>query len=133
VWVSSLSEPENGVVDVITAKLEQGPGNMDSGCLFTLTKMSGEPTRVHDYRFHVSGENGVPVTLKWPEDANMTISIIDSDLKENDERWWDTGELIGFDAPPGLTGIEDGDKIIVEILNIENASIVFSSSFTYRS
>jgi hypothetical protein len=130
-WVTSLSSPEEYWAETIVADLNRGDGNMDSGCLFTLQKGSGESVEISLYRFRVREQGWTSVTLKWPEDGNNTASSIDSSMKTNDELWWDRTEIIGFDAPSGLTGIEDGDRIEVEIINMAHGDVVFSSSFTY--
>ena len=132
IWVTSLSDPYDNHVETIVADLNQGDGNMTSGCLFTLRKGSGESVLIEDYRFRVWERGRTSVYLEWPSDGNNTASGIDSSIKNDDELWWDQTEIIGFDAPTGLTGIEDGDRIEVEIINMAYGEVVFSSSFTYR-
>lgn len=131
-WVTSLSSPEDTYLETIVADLNQGDGNMDSGCLFTLQKGSGEPVLIEDYWFKVGERGRTSVLLEWPRDGNNTASNIDSSIKTDDELWWDQTEIIGFDAPTRLTGIEDGDRIEVEIINMAHGDVVFSSSFTYN-
>ena len=133
VWVSSSSSSsyEDGSIVNLVATLDQGDGNMDSGCLFVIQKGSGDSVRIENYRFKVSKEGYNPVTLRWPQDGNMTFSI-DSGLKSNDDEWWDATERVGFDAPPGLTGVYDGDRVEVDIINLQSGDVVYSSSFTYR-
>jgi FlaG/FlaF family flagellin (archaellin) len=130
-WVSDLSSTEEYWSDSIIANLEQGPGNMTSGCLFTLQKGSGEPVKISDYRFKVGERGNSLYTLKWPDDGNTTYSI-DSMLRTNDGEWWDATEVIGFDAPPGLTGVEDGDTLEVSIIFLGSSEVVYFGQFTYR-
>jgi hypothetical protein len=116
----------------INAKLNQGNGNATSGVLFEIKKGSGESVEIADYIFKVCEKGGPLHTLKWPEDGNTTAYSLDSGLKANDGDWWDQTEIIGFDAPPGLTGVIDGDLIEVRIIHINTGNIVYSESFTHR-
>jgi hypothetical protein len=131
-WVSSFSSSEDYMNESFVGALKQGDGNMTSGCLFEIYKLSGEPIRINNYRFKVSGVTGQPITLQWPDDGNTTAYTIDSGMGGSDSDCWNPVETIGFDAPPGLTGIEDGDKIEVLVLNREYGEVVFSDSFIYQ-
>jgi flagellin-like protein len=130
VWVTSLSTTEDEV-ELIVATLEQGDGNMTTGVLFVLTKGSGESVEIKDYRIRIGEEGKSPITLKWPDDGSSEYNL-DSGLKTNDGDWWDATERMGFEAPSTLTGIGDGDKIEVSIINLGTGDVVFTSTFTYR-
>jgi flagellin-like protein len=131
VWVTQIAQPPDDDLRQIVASLDQGDGNMTSGCLFTLTKGSGDKVRIEEYSIKVSEEDRSPVTLEWPEDGNSTYTL-DSKQYANDGDYWDATERMGFDAPPGLTGIEDGEVIEVSIVHMESDTVVFSSKFNYH-
>jgi hypothetical protein len=133
VWSTPLDEPRFfQPYQPNFARLDQGPGNMTSGCLFTLQKEDGAPVKIENYRFQVGRKGSIMHSLKWPDNGNTTAYSIDSNIKANDGDWWDFTEIVGFDAPSGLTGIEDGNFVEVKIVDFGYDEIVFSSSFVYR-
>jgi flagellin-like protein len=129
-WVVQLIDRPEGGPDNIVASLEQGDGNMTSGCLFILTKGSGERVRIDEYRIRISEKGKSPITLEWPEDGNSSYSL--GDEHPNDSEFWDATERIGFDAPPHLTDIEVGEIVEVSLVHLKTNKVVFSSSFTYH-
>ena len=132
VWVTQIvNQGQTHVPETIIATLDQGEGNISSGVLFILEKGGGESKEIADYNIRVGKEGASLITLKWPQNGNSTFSL-DSDAKSNDDKFWDTTERMGFDAPPGLTGVSDGDKIEVKILNIVTSEVVYSHYFIYR-
>ncbi len=132
-WVWSLWDHDNGNVEAILATLDQGDGNMTSGCLFTLTKGSGSSVRIRDYTIRVGAEGKSLIALRWPEDGNSSYSI-DTKLTPDDGEWWEATERMGFDAPPGLKAqdITDGNTIEVKIKNERTGNVVYTGKFTYR-
>ena len=131
VWAWQIVEPPGNHPDHLVAILEQGEGNRSTGCLFTLTKGSGDKVRIDEYRITVSEKDRSPVTLKWPEDGNNTYSL-DSGEYTNDGDFWDATERIGFDAPSNLNGIEDGEGVEVSIVHTKTETVVFSGQFIYH-
>ncbi|MCK5560109.1 MAG: type IV pilin [Thermoplasmata archaeon] len=133
VWVWSLWDHDNENVETIIATLDQGDGNMTSGCLFTLSKGSGSSVEIRDYTILVGKAGQSPIALRWPEDGNSTYTI-DIGLYGDDGLWWDAAETMGFDAPAGLKAqdITDGDTIEVIIKNEKTETIVYTGSFNYR-
>jgi hypothetical protein len=135
-WIKYIEEIDHESITTgrgLDYTLDQGWGNMTSGVLIVLQKGSGS-VEIDDIRIKVAKKGEAQLTLKWPEDGNTTDYSIDSELRKDDDKWWDTTERIVFDASPELQAqnIVDGDTIEVEIINIETEEVVFSSSFTYR-
>jgi hypothetical protein len=69
------------------------------------------------------------VTLRWSQDGNNSYPL-DTGLRPNDGDYWDSTEIMGFDAPSALV-INDGDKIQVYIVNIKTDDVVWIGHFTY--
>jgi flagellin-like protein len=129
-WIENLIEEPNPP-ESIHAELEQGDGNLTEGCLFTLTKGSGDSVKIKDYTIRVGKEGRSLIPLRWPKDGNSSYTI-DSGMKSNDEDFWDATETMGFDAPSWLTGIHNGDSIEVIIKNEATGDIVFKRTFIYN-
>lgn len=121
-------DPEKNYLHIV-ADLSQGEGNLTSGCLFELIKGSGDGVEIKDFTIKVGKEGGASISLKWPEDGNISYSI-DSQQRIDDEKWWDAAETMGFDAPLGLTGINNRDSIEIKIV-YKNDDIVFTKTFMY--
>jgi hypothetical protein len=134
IWVTNMHIPPEESEENIIATLNQGDGNMTSGCLFTITNNDTESYQISVYRIRIGKKGDAQVYLKWPNDGNTTAYNIDSSLKSNDGEWWDSGETIGFDVSPELKkqNIFDGDTIEVEILNINMGDVVYKGEFIYH-
>jgi hypothetical protein len=57
---------------------------------------------------------------------------LDSGEYANDGDFWDATERMGFDAPAGLEGIEDGEVIEVSIVDTKSDVVIYHSKFTYH-
>jgi len=131
-WLEDISYSSEQWDESIDAELRQGDGNLESGCLFTLKKVDEGSVWIYDYSFKIGEEDGIKYTLIWSTQGNKTASNIDSGLIQSDELWWDEDETLGFDAPSGLTGLEYGDRIQVQIVNRRYDEIVFEDEFFYK-
>ncbi len=117
-------------IEIMVAELRQGDDNISNGCLFVLTKGAGNRVNMEDYIIRVCKEGEMPVSLKWPEDGNITYDVTGPPPDE----WWEETESIGFDAPPELQAqnIIDGDIIEVWIVYLKTGEVVFREEFVYR-
>jgi flagellin-like protein len=64
VWATDIIQIPVGEPNTFVAILEQGDGNMTSGCLFILTKGSGDKVRIDEYQIKISEEGKSPITLE---------------------------------------------------------------------
>ncbi|MCK5560367.1 MAG: hypothetical protein KAJ51_07220 [Thermoplasmata archaeon] len=132
-WIPTDHPTRPPQLESIVAELEQGDGNMSSGCLFVLIKGKGSSVNIEDYYIKVNKKGQMPITLKWPEDGNITHYSTSSYIVDEYE-WWDFYEVMGFDAPPQLRkqNITDGEIIEVKIVHIETNTLVFKDEFIYQ-
>ena len=123
VCAMSITVP-NITVESFDVTLNQGEGNLISGCLFTITNDDSKSFQIEEYWIQ-AGIDVNFVTLDWPEDGNQSYNVGAS---------WDPGETIGFDAPPELQSMKivDGDEIYVIIHHLETDDLVFSRSIVYK-
>jgi flagellin-like protein len=129
VWVTSISSPTSTDLETLTASVRQGPGNSTEGCFVLIEKGSGQGVKHQNYVVRIGRTSGNLVTLRWSQDGNNSYPL-DTGLRPNDGDYWDSTEIMGFDAPSALV-INDGDKIQVYIVNIKTDDVVWIGHFTY--
>ncbi len=131
VWVTGLSGSDDDLeLEMITGEVRQGPGNKTVGCLVEIQKSGGKDIRVADYSIKIGKAGRSPISLTWSKDGNTSYDI-DSKQRSDDEKWWDSPEIMGFDAPPSLSDLAQGDIIKVSIVKIDGGDIIFAQEFQY--
>ena len=93
----------------------------------------GPEIEINKYYFEVGKENQSPLTLRWPEDGNLTSYDINSGLKPDDGDYWGHFEKIGFDISSAFENLNiiDGDIIIVKLVDDETESVLCQDEFRY--
>ncbi len=122
-------DPHTHVVFLV----QQGDGNMSSGCLFELTGGCGPSVKITEHCIKVGKEGRSLITLRWPEDGNSSYSI-DFRQRTDDEKWLDAAETIGFDAPLELKDqdIFNGDILIIQLVENETKIVLHQDHIIYR-
>lgn len=132
VWVTGLSGSDDKIeLEMVTGDARQGPGNKSVGCLVEIQKSGGRDIRIADYTIKIGKAGMSSISLKWSKDGNTSYDI-DSKQRPDDDKWWDSPEIMGFDAPPELSEVlSQGDTIVVDIIKIDGGEIIFEQEFQY--
>jgi hypothetical protein len=110
----------NGHHECLIWSVDQGNGNKTNGTFFVITKCAGDFLKADDYFILYGEEGGLLYPLRIIEDLDSSFSL-DSRIKSNDIEWWDSGEKIGYNTTvlnlDFVNNLEDGDKVIIKIIN----------------